>query len=28
LIPKALRAVGSDTHELVDHLIQMALNKE
>ncbi|MDE1974959.1 MAG: D-alanine--D-alanine ligase [Patescibacteria group bacterium] len=25
LIPKALRAVGSDTHELVDHLIRLAL---
>ncbi|MDD5165363.1 MAG: D-alanine--D-alanine ligase [Candidatus Pacebacteria bacterium] len=25
LVPKALRAVGSDTHELVDHLIQRAL---
>ena len=24
LIPKALRAVGSDTHELVDHLIKIA----
>ena len=26
LVPKALRSVGSDTHELVDHLIQLALN--
>ncbi|MES2314465.1 MAG: D-alanine--D-alanine ligase [Patescibacteria group bacterium] len=26
LIPKALRSVGSDTHELVDHLIRRALN--
>lgn len=25
LIPKALRAVGSDTHELIDHLISLAL---
>ena len=25
LIPKSLRAVGSDTHELIDHLIQLAL---
>ncbi len=25
LVPKSLRAVGSDTHELVDHLIQLAL---
>jgi len=25
LVPKALRAVGSDTHELVDHLIGLAL---
>ncbi|HTK33309.1 MAG TPA: D-alanine--D-alanine ligase [Candidatus Paceibacterota bacterium] len=25
LVPKALRAVGSDTHELVDHLIRQAL---
>lgn len=25
LMPKALRAVGSDTHEFVDHLIQLAL---
>ena len=25
LIPKALRSVGSDTHELVDHLIQLAI---
>ena len=25
LIPKALRSVGSDTHQLVDHLIQLAL---
>ena len=27
LIPKSLRAVGSDTHELVDHLIQLALKR-
>jgi D-alanine-D-alanine ligase len=26
LVPKALRSVGSDTYELVDHLIQLALN--
>ncbi len=26
LVPKSLRAVGSNTHELVDHLIQMALS--
>ena len=26
LVPKALRAVGSDTHELVGHLIQLAIN--
>ena len=25
LMPKSLRAVGSDTHELVDHLIKLAL---
>jgi D-alanine-D-alanine ligase len=25
LVPKALRSVGSDTHELVDHLIDLAL---
>jgi D-alanine-D-alanine ligase len=25
LVPKALRSVGSDTHQLVDHLIQLAL---
>lgn len=25
LVPKALRAVGSDTHELVDHLIRLAV---
>lgn len=25
LVPKSLRAVGSDTHELIDHLIQSAL---
>ncbi len=25
LVPKALRAVGSDTHELIDHLIEIAL---
>jgi D-alanine-D-alanine ligase len=25
LIPKALRAVGSDTHELVDHLLSLAI---
>ncbi len=24
LVPKSLRAVGSDTHELIDHLIQLA----
>ncbi|MEK7501651.1 MAG: D-alanine--D-alanine ligase [Patescibacteria group bacterium] len=28
LIPKALRAVGSDTHEFVDHIIQLALNRD
>jgi len=27
LVPKALRSVGSDTHELVDHLINLALRK-
>ncbi len=27
LVPKSLRAVGSDTHELVDHLIVLALKK-
>jgi len=27
LIPKALRAVGSDTHELVDHLIRLTLDR-
>jgi D-alanine-D-alanine ligase len=27
LIPKSLRAVGSDTHELIDHLIELALSK-
>jgi D-alanine-D-alanine ligase len=27
LVPKSLRAVGSDTHELIDHLIELALNK-
>ncbi len=27
LFPKSLRAVGSDTHELVDHLIQLALSR-
>jgi D-alanine-D-alanine ligase len=27
LIPKALRSVGSDTHELVEHLIELALKK-
>ena len=26
LMPKALRAVGSDTRELVDHVIQLAIN--
>ena len=26
LVPKALRSVGSDTYELIDHLIQSALN--
>lgn len=26
LVPKALRSVGSDTHELIDHLIRRALN--
>jgi len=26
LVPKALRAVGSDTYELVDHLIKLALD--
>lgn len=25
LVPKSLRAVGSDTHELIDHLIRLAL---
>jgi D-alanine-D-alanine ligase len=28
LVPKALRAVGSDVHELVDHLIGLALHKK
>ena len=28
LIPKSLRAVGSDTHELVDHLIGLALKRK
>jgi D-alanine-D-alanine ligase len=27
LIPKSLRAVGSDTHELIDHLIKLALDE-
>jgi len=27
LVPKALKAIGSDVHELVDHLIQLALLK-
>jgi D-alanine-D-alanine ligase len=27
LIPKALRAIGSDTHELIDHLIGLALDR-
>jgi D-alanine--D-alanine ligase len=27
LVPKALRAVGSDVHELVEHLIKLALKK-
>ena len=26
LMPKALRAIGSDTHELVDHLIRLAIS--
>jgi D-alanine-D-alanine ligase len=25
LIPKAMRAVGSDLHELIDHLVGLAL---
>jgi D-alanine-D-alanine ligase len=28
LVPKALRAVGSDLHELVDHLIQLSLKNQ
>lgn len=28
LVPKSLRAVGSDTHELVDHLIKLALRHD
>lgn len=28
LVPKALRAVGSDVHELVDHLIHLALHRK
>ncbi len=27
LVPKSLRAVGSDTHELIDHLIGLALKR-
>ena len=27
LVPKALRAVGSDVHEFVDHIIQLTLDK-
>lgn len=28
LVPKSLRAVGSDTHELVDHLIKLAIDRD
>lgn len=28
LLPKSLRAVGSDTHELVDHLIKLAMGQK
>ncbi len=28
LVPKSLRAVGSDTHELIDHLLQLALDRD
>jgi D-alanine-D-alanine ligase len=27
LLPKALRAVGSDVHELIDHVIKLAMNR-
>lgn len=28
LVPKSLRAVGSDTHQLVEHLIKLAMNRK